>query len=307
VGSGLPAGSQLFGPGAGKGTFQGAQPAYGIGQTFGPLAGRITAATAQVGLTIGIPGAFGPAPGLIAAFGYPAGLATGVSPIPAPPAAAFAPTLSELGIDIWERVGVQANQLTVTHLASMRRSMNLVLARWANRGVNLWRVAQSSVTLQQGVATYPLAITVIEMLDSYISATNASDRVITPVSRATYAALPNKLTQGMPTIMWFDRTITPSVTLWPVPDGSATYTLNYFTLSQVGDMDPAMGQTPAIPYRFLEAYCAGVAAMLAQKYTDPQRAIALDGYAKETFSEATMEDVERVTSTLVPDFSGYLD
>jgi hypothetical protein len=222
--------------------------------------------------------------------------------------APFTPALSELALDAWERVGKQAGDLTVTHINSMRRSMNLVLARWANRGINLWRVAQVSLPLLPGVATYTLDPATIEMLDTYISTSYAgitTDTIITPMSRDTFAALPYKLQPGRPLLYWFDRTITPSVTLWPVPD--IAYTMPYFAFSQIADADAASGNAANLPYRFLEAFTAALAAHLAIKWADPQRAEALDAYADKTWEEASDEDREKVTLSMAPDFGAYFE
>jgi hypothetical protein len=307
VGSGLPAGSQSFGPPAGLVTAQGVAPAFGIGQTFGALAGRIEADTYPAQVIVGTPFAYGPAAGQITGFGYVGVIGTS-APLPGPAVASFAPAISELGLDAWERVGVQANQLTTAHLTSMRRSMNLVLTRWTNRGINLWRVAQSTITLVPGQATYALDLTCIDMLDTYVSTVSggiSTDTIITPMSRNTYASLPNKLQAGRPVMYWFDRTISPTVTVWPVPDTSAPYTMTTFTYSQVQDADPASGNTLSIPYRFLEAFTAAIAAHLAMKFSPPDRAVALAGYANETFQESSDEDREKISVTIAPDLSPY--
>jgi hypothetical protein len=222
--------------------------------------------------------------------------------------APFAPALSELSLDAWERVGVPAVELTAAHINSMRRSMNLVLVRWSNRGINLWRVGQTVIPLLPGVASYAVDTTMIEMLDTYVSTTYGTvktDVILSPMGRDTYAALPNKAQAGRPVLYWFDRLITPTVTVWPVPDTGAAYSLTFYGFSQIADADPAGGSTANLPYRFLEAFTSALAAHLAIKWAPPQRAIALDGSAKETWEEAAGEDIEHVTLNMAPDLSGY--
>lgn len=221
----------------------------------------------------------------------------------------FTPALSELGIDAWERVGKQAGELNVTHINSMRRSMNFVLVRWSNRGVNLWRVAQVTIPLIPGQPTYTLDPATIDMLDTYVRTTYggiSTDIIMTPMSRNTYAALPFKAQPGRPILYWFDRTITPSVTVWPVPDTTTAYTMPYYAFTQITDADPAQGLTGNLPYRFLEAFTAAVAAHLAIKWASAERAVALDASAKEAWEEASDEDREKVTLSMAPDFSDYL-
>lgn len=220
----------------------------------------------------------------------------------------FAPSLSELALDAWERCGIQAGELTTTHINSMRRSMNFVLVRWANRGVNLWRVTQVDLALIAGVATYTLDPATIDMLDTYLSTTYGdvtTDIMLTPMSRNTYAALPYKQQSGRPILYWFDRTITPTVTVWPVPDDITTYTMPYYAFTQIADADASTGNTPNVPYRFLEAYTAAVAAHLAIKWAPEARAVALDASAKEAWTEASDEDREKATLSMAPDFSDY--
>lgn len=307
------AGSFIVGVGAGIATAIGAGISLTIGQGFFVGAGQATAVGAPVSLSLGAVAGFNVGAGQIVAFGNTVSLGTTSGVIPPPPTpeiTPFTPALSELGVDAWERVGKQTGELTVTHINSMRRSMNFVLSRWANRGINLWRVNQLSIALQPGVATYPIPGTVIDMLDTYISTTYggiaATDIIITPMGRDTYAALPYKLEPGRPILYWFDRTITPSVTVWPVPDTTTVYTLNYFAFSQVTDADPSMGNTGNMPYRFLEAFTAAVAAHLAQKWGTAQRAVALNSYAQEVWIEASDEDREKVTLSMAPDFSDYM-
>jgi hypothetical protein len=78
----------------------------------------------------------------------------------------------------------------------------------------------------------------------------------------------------------------------------------YYGFFQTGDLDPTGGNTPTMPYRFLEAFVSAVAANLAQKFADPQRAMALEAYAKDTWTEASEEDREKVTLSITPNWSG---
>lgn len=222
------------------------------------------------------------------------------------PIAPFAPALSELALEAFERCGVQAGALNVSHMTSLRRSMNLVLVRWANRGINLWRVAPVTIPLLANTPTYTLDPTVIEMLDTYrrisVGGIN-TDIIMSPMSRSTYAALANKAEQAPPIQFLFERRVTPTVTIWPVPF-DATYSMVFYAFTQISDADPAGGNTANLPYRALEAFTAGVAAHLAIKWA-PERKAMLDGDANETFTEFSDNDVEVVTLTMAPDLSGY--
>ena len=64
------------------------------------------------------------------------------------------PTLSELLIEAYERIGKIGIELTSMHVQSGRRSLNLVLSSWANRGPNLWTIADFTQYMPQGVGQY---------------------------------------------------------------------------------------------------------------------------------------------------------
>ena len=138
---------------------------------------------------------------------------------------AFNPSLGELTLYAYNLIGVRNTAVLQEHMTAARMASNLLLANWANRGVNLWAVDLITVPLVQGQATYSVDSNTVVMLDAYIETVTdgvATDRIILPVSRTEYASYPNKQQQGFPTVFWFDRLISPEVTLWPVPDGTQT-------------------------------------------------------------------------------------
>lgn len=133
---------------------------------------------------------------------------------------------------------------------------------------------------------------------------NPVDRIMAPISRTDYAALPDKTVQGFPTTFWYDRTLNPTLTIWQPPDGNGPYQMFYYRVTQIQDGIPQDGQTADIPYRFLEALSAETAFHLSMKW-NPQMAVALKAYADEKWGEAGAEDRERVSLYLQPDLSGY--
>jgi hypothetical protein len=225
---------------------------------------------------------------------------------------------SDLLLEAFERLQIRASEVTPDQIVSARRSMNLVQARWANRGTNLWKVspAQAPLTipLVAGTATYGVPASTIMLLDCYLRVTPAGsdpiDRVLSPISRSDYAALPDKGEQGAPTVYYFDRqSVAPTVTLWQVPDGNGPYELMAFTVSQLQDANALASQGPDIPYRFSEALCADLALHLARKYPPrPESGVTVADLklaAAEAWEEAAQEDRERVSMYLVPDVSSY--
>lgn len=131
------------------------------------------------------------------------------------------------------------------------------------------------------------------------------DRMLMPISRTDWAAIPNKTqTGGYPTSYWFDRTISPTVNLWLVPDGTIVSELHYYRVIQVMDANPQGTETADIPYRFQEALCAGLAYMLSIKWK-PESAEGLKAYFSEVWAEAMKEDRERVVLNLSPQYGAY--
>lgn len=72
--------------------------------------------------------------------------------------------LADIGLDVFERIGLRPTDATTQHYASLRRSMNIVQARWSNRGVNLWEITQYSVPMPQGQVSYAVPSNVIDVM-----------------------------------------------------------------------------------------------------------------------------------------------
>lgn len=126
------------------------------------------------------------------------------------------------------------------------------------------------------------------------------DIPITRISRAEYIFLPNKNTLGRPTSFYVDRLINPIVYLWPTP--TALYNNMFYTRVQLIQDIGQLTNNPYIPQRFYEAFCAGVAAKLALKYT-PQKYETLQQQADNTFNIASHEDTERVPLRIYGDYT----
>lgn len=183
---------------------------------------------------------------------------------------------------------------------------NLMLSKFSNLQVNLWTVDLVSVPLVQGTATYAVDSSTIQILDAYISQGGSltNDRLIFPVSRTEYASYPNKTAQGAPSVFWYDRLISPTITLWYVPDASSTYTLNYYRCVQVQDANLPGGETPNVPYRWLDCMVAELAHRLSRIYaTELETARKAD--AQEAWTIAATQDVENTDLYLMPQLGGY--
>ena len=147
--------------------------------------------------------------------------------------------LAELVEEAFERCGAELR--TGYDLKTARRSLNLLFADWANRGINLWTVEQGSINLVQGTATYDLPDNTVDLLEHVIrtgagNVSTQADLTITRISVSTYSSIPNKLTQARPIQVYINRQApTPTVTVWPTPDGSIPYQFIYWRLRRIQD------------------------------------------------------------------------
>lgn len=217
---------------------------------------------------------------------------------------AFNPSLGEIVLYAYQNIGVRPTSVLQEHMESARMATNMMLSRWSNQGVNLWAVDLITVPLVEGQATYAVQGNTVMVLDAYTTTANGPDRVIMPISRTEYASYPNKAQQGFPTSYWFDRLVSPNLTLWPVPDGSSATILKYYRVRQVQDANLRNGENVEIPYRWLEAFADGLTYRLARIWS-PQMAVALKGQADESYDIAAAQDVEAVNTYISPMISGY--
>lgn len=214
--------------------------------------------------------------------------------------------LVELLEEAFERAGSEMR--TGYDLRTARRSLNLLFADWANRGLNLWTLDSSTVPLVAGTATYNLPADTVDLLDHVVrtgSGTTQSDISITRISNSTYSSIPNKLVTGRPIQLVVNRTATPSVTVWPVPDAATTYTLVYWRMRRIQDAGDG-ANTMDLPFRFLPAMVAGLAYYLAMKVPNgTDRLQILKAQYDEAWTFATDEDREKAAVRFVPKISGF--
>jgi hypothetical protein len=220
---------------------------------------------------------------------------------------AFNPALGEIIIYAYNLIGIRGTSLLQEHMQSARMAANMMLSNWGNRGVNLWAVDLITVPLVQGTSTYSVDANTVVMLDTYIQTDNGSgqpiDRLILPISRTEYASYPNKDQQGFTTTYWFDRLLSPTVTLWPVPDGTTT-SLKYYRVRQIQDANLQGGQQVEIPYLWMEAFAYGLAQRLSIIWA-PDKMMMLKPLADEAYNIAAAQNVETANTFISPMISGY--
>jgi hypothetical protein len=211
--------------------------------------------------------------------------------------------LTEIVEEAFERVGSEMR--TGYDLRTARRSMNLMFADWANRGLNMFTYEQGSIPLIAGQATYNLPADTVDLLEHVIrtgagSAATQADLTITRISVSTYATIPNKLQQARPIQVWIERLNTPRITVWPVPDNSQPYTFVYWRLRRIQDAGNGVN-TMDMPFRFLPCMVAGLAYYLALKVPGgTERLQVLKAQYDEAWQLASEEDREKAAVRFVP-------
>jgi hypothetical protein len=199
--------------------------------------------------------------------------------------------------EAYERCGLEVR--TGYDARTARRSLNLMFADWANRGLNLWTVKQGTITLTQGQAQETLTDDVVDLLDVVVRR-NGTDFEVERISRGEYATLPNKTTQGRTSQYWLNRQVDPVINLWAVPENS-TDQLIYYYVRRIQDAD-ALVNTTDMPFRFFPCMVAGLAYYMAMKRA-PERVQLLKTVYEEEFQRAADEDQGRTPLKLQPSLS----
>ena len=148
--------------------------------------------------------------------------------------------------EAFERCGLEVK--TGFDLVTARRSLNIMLAEWANRGLNQWTITQRTQALTSGTRTYSLSADVIDILSAVVTR-SSTDFSLRRVSRDDDLNIPNKATTGRPTQFFLDRHITPNLKIWPAPENS-TDVIYYDALTRIQDADTAVN-TLEVPFRNL--------------------------------------------------------
>ena len=201
--------------------------------------------------------------------------------------------------EAFERCGLEVK--TGYDLVTARRSLNIMLAEWANRGLNQWTITQRTQALTSGTRTYTLSADVIDILSAVVTR-SSTDFSLTRVSRDDDLNIPNKATTGRPTQFFLDRQVTPSLRLWPTPKNS-TDVVVYNALTRIDDADTAIN-TLDVPFRFYPCLAAGLAYYLSIKRA-PNRTQMLKAMYEEEFERAMGEDRDRSSFTVTPEYAYF--
>jgi len=224
-------------------------------------------------------------------------------------------SIDEIVEESFERLGIQ--QVSGYQLKTSRRSLNIMLQEWGNRGIHYWEIGELDLDLIQGQAEYkffrsaadgtsatsnPNGIYGIsDVLEAQLrsdrTSTDQSDSPMTKVDRSTYGAFSNKLSQGTPNQYWVQRFIDHvSISVYPTPDSTnASKDIHFYYIKRIQDIGAYTNATD-MPFRFIPCMVSGLTYYLSMKYAPQmtqqmkllyedefQRALAEDGSASSTF------------------------
>ncbi len=234
----------------------------------------------------------------------------------------FNPSIDEIIEEAYERTNVRGAR-TGYQLKSARRSLNILLSEWGNRGIHLWKIKLASVPLVEGQALYNYTsdtanfpTDISDVLEAYVrnntTATAPVDTALSKIDRSTYSALPNKLSKGTPSQYYVQRqayvrnaagtiTASPNLYLYTTPSSSfsgANYLVNFYYMAQLEDVG-AYTNTSDVIFRFYPALISGLAYYLSIKYS-PERTADLKMIYEDELARAVAEDGQRTSTYITP-------
>lgn len=192
---------------------------------------------------------------------------------------------------------------------SARRSLNLILTDWQNRGVNLWTVESNTLDMVDGTASYTLPSDTIDVLEAVLRRSS----VDTPMERISYNEYlnrPTKSTEGKPIQYMIERNPTNTkMVVWPTAENS-TDDVVYWQL-RVMETVTAATETVDVQRRFYPALVSGLAYEMAKKRfpndDNPDALMAhmrriqmLKADYEEDFLRAAGEDRDRASLWITP-------
>ena len=219
-------------------------------------------------------------------------------------------SISDIVEEAYERLGIQG--VSGYQLKSARRSLNILFQEWANRGLHYWEVANNSITLVDGQATYTMFrstgdgtsdATAVYGVDDILEASYRASNIDTPltkVNRSQYQAFSNKTSEGVPSQYFVQRFIDKiTVTLYLTPGSSeAGNFLNYYYVKRIQDAGDYTNDAD-VPYRFVPCMTAGLAYYLAIKNA-PDRVQMLKMLYEDELQRALQEDGSSSSTYISP-------
>jgi hypothetical protein len=227
-------------------------------------------------------------------------------------------SVDEIVEEAFERIGIQ--QVSGYQLKTSRRSLNIMLQEWGNRGIHYWEIGELDLDLIQGQAEYKFFRSAADgtsatsnpngvygmsdvleaQLRSNRTATDQSDSPMTKVDRSTYAAFSNKLSQGTPNQYWVQRFIDHvSISVYPTPDSTnASKDMHFYYIKRIQDIGAYTNATD-MPFRFIPCMVSGLAYYLSMKYA-PQMTQPMKLFYEDEFQRALQEDGSASSTFITP-------
>ena len=215
----------------------------------------------------------------------------------------FEPDVAEYIEEAFERCGIEYR--TGYDGVTARRSLNLLFADWANRGLTQWTVTNSTTTLSKSDQFLDLTSTTIDVLDVILRRTENSETTdiqMNQISRSAYWNIPNKDTEARPSQWFLDKQITPRLYIWPAAENSTDQVI-INRLVRIEDADAGVN-TADVPFRFFPCLSAGLAYYIALKRA-PDRVQLLKTLYEEEFARAADQDESRASLMISPNLRSY--
>ena len=205
--------------------------------------------------------------------------------------------------EAFERCGLQLR--TGYDLKTAQRSINLMLADWANRGLNQWTVKEKIQTLTKGQVSYDLpegAIDVLGVASRKVVNGKDTDTIIQAIGRKEYLQIPDKTDESTPSQYFVDKQIAPKIKIWPTSDNNSDKIV-YNYLERIDDADHGPN-TMQVPFRFYPCLASGLAYYLSIKRA-PDRTQFLKVIYEEEFKRAAEQDEVRESYQVRPSMRSY--
>ena len=112
---------------------------------------------------------------------------------------AFTLDLADMIEESFERAGLELR--SGYDYRTARRSIDLLMLEWQNRGLNLWTIQEGTTSITAGTARYALSGEILDIIEAYIRTNSGDtssqfDQVLTRISISEHSHLSNKLTQA---------------------------------------------------------------------------------------------------------------
>jgi hypothetical protein len=227
-------------------------------------------------------------------------------------------SIDEIVEESFERLGIQ--QVSGYQLKTSRRSLNIMLQEWGNRGIHYWEIAELDLDLIEGQAEYKFfrssgdgtsatstpngVYGISDVLEAQLrsdrTATDQSDSPMTKVDRSTYAAFSNKLSKGAPNQYWVQRFIDHvSISVYPTPDSTnASKDMHFYYIKRIQDIGAYTNATD-MPFRFIPCMVSGLTYYLSMKYA-PQLTQQMKLLYEDEFQRALQEDGSASSTYITP-------